>query len=158
MKSHCKITSTRRFPRSICHTIQPRDFCTATALLLRLPGRPLHNNEAMIAPLFIACYLQVHSASAQFAIFDENNKSCRELGQCRSVWDIVESCLATIFACTWVAVHLNISKQGKGWLWKYGRRVLAFGMAVFAPEWIIMEAWDQRASAKKIAAKYKGIC
>lgn len=110
----------------------------------------------MTALLAIAYHLQVHIVYAQPANFDKIEQSCRDFGHCRSVWDIVWSCLATIFACTWLAVHLNVPEQGKGELWKFGRRAVAFGVALIAPEVIIQKAWNQHASAKKLAAKYKG--
>lgn len=111
----------------------------------------------MIVLPVIVYYLQAHSAYAQLANSDQGDKSCRDLGHCRSLWDIVWSCVTTIFACTWLAVHLNVPKQGKGRMWKIWRRVGAFAWALIAPEMIIMGAWDQRASAKKIASDHKGI-
>lgn len=30
------------------------------------------------------------------------------LGRCRTIWDIVWSCVITIFACIWVAIHPNM--------------------------------------------------
>src|SRR4051812_4034839 len=35
-------------------------------------------------------------------------ESCDSLQDCRSVSDIVWSCLTTIFLCTWVSIHPNI--------------------------------------------------
>jgi hypothetical protein len=32
-----------------------------------------------------------------------------QLSQTRTVWDIVRTCLSTIFLCTWVSLHPNIS-------------------------------------------------
>lgn len=111
----------------------------------------------MIAFLTIMWCLLAHGARAQSTNLDEGDKSCRDLGHCRSIWDIVWGCVATIFSCTWVALHLNIPKQGKGRLWNLGRRLVAFGIALIAPELIIMEAYGQRTSAQTIASEYKGI-
>lgn len=111
----------------------------------------------MTTPLTIACYLSAHGAYAQLSNPDQSDRSCRDLGQCRSLWDIVWSCMVTIFACTWLAVHLHVPKQGKGRLWKFGRRAVAFGATLIVPELVICHAWDQRAIAKKIATEYKGM-
>lgn len=35
---------------------------------------------------------------------------CNTLGECRTIWDIIWSCLATIFVCIWVAIHPNIPR------------------------------------------------
>lgn len=36
------------------------------------------------------------------------NSSDATLGHCRTIWNIVWSCLITIFACIWVAIHPNV--------------------------------------------------
>ena len=33
---------------------------------------------------------------------------CIDLTHCHTIWNIVWSCLITIFSCTWVAIHPNI--------------------------------------------------
>ncbi|KAF9466985.1 hypothetical protein BDZ94DRAFT_1134279, partial [Collybia nuda] len=68
---------------------------------------------------------------------DKSANLCRDLGHCRGLWDIVWSCLAMIFSCTWLALHLNVPKQGKGILWNLGRHAVAFFVALIAPEVIL---------------------
>ncbi|KAF9466992.1 hypothetical protein BDZ94DRAFT_1250264 [Collybia nuda] len=102
----------------------------------------------------IVC-LSEHGVYAGFADLDQSGKSCRDLGDCRNTWDIIWSCLATIFSCTWVALHLNVPKQGKGELWKFGRHAFYFMVALIAPELMIALAHKQRSMAKKIAAEHK---
>ncbi|KAF9466986.1 hypothetical protein BDZ94DRAFT_1305846 [Collybia nuda] len=87
--------------------------------------------------------------------FDQNEIFYQDPGHYRSIWDIIWSCLVTIGSCTWLALHLNIRKQGKGTLWKLGRHVVAFFVALIAPEVIIEIAWCQWIIAKKIANDYK---
>lgn len=54
------------------------------------------------------------SASAKLAILSARTDSeCDTLGRCRTIWNIIWSCLVTIFACVWVAIHPNIP-QPKG--------------------------------------------
>lgn len=123
--------------------------------MINLPKHYLHNNATMTI-LFIMWYLSAHGAYAQLANPDQSEKSCRDLGHCRSIWDIIWSCLATIFSCAWVSLHLNVPEQGKGKLWKFARRVSAFGVALLAPEWIIARAWEQWETARKIAIEHEG--
>ncbi|KAJ7752863.1 hypothetical protein B0H16DRAFT_1459587 [Mycena metata] len=37
------------------------------------------------------------------------------INNCRTLFDIVWGCLATIFACTWVALHQNVPDPDLGW-------------------------------------------
>lgn len=58
----------------------------------------------------------------------------------RSSWDILWTCLSTIFACTWAALHLHVpertfTKQGKARV-----RVFAWFGALLAPELMIIYA------------------
>lgn len=115
------------------------------------PEQALYELVTMIPFLVIALYLSVHSVYAQLTDQDQTDKSC-DLGHFRSIWNIIWSCLVTIFSCTWLAVHLNVPKQEKGKLWKLGRRAFAFMIALIAPEFIVMQAWDERLAAKKLLA------
>ena len=73
----------------------------------------------------------------------------------RNIWNIIWSCLTTIFLCTWVAVHPNIAfrpkKDNMGrfekWLWHplrgfWSHKLPLFLWALFAPEYIL--AWAIR--------------
>ncbi|KZP15601.1 hypothetical protein FIBSPDRAFT_690551, partial [Athelia psychrophila] len=60
----------------------------------------------------------------------------------RSLVGIVTSCLATIFACVWVAVHPNIPGPKQGWT---SRQIESFKLVVatlLVPEWVL--AWAVR--------------
>jgi hypothetical protein len=111
----------------------------------------------MILSLTIVWYFSVHAASAQLANFDQSDKSCRDIGHCRTVWDIIWSCLTVISACTWVAIHPNIPKQERGTVRKYVKSVHYFLGALIAPEAIILIAMGERIEALEIARKNKGI-
>lgn len=48
-------------------------------------------------------------ASLPRAVLESSSGSqCDTLSQCRTIWNIVWSCLITIFACIWVAIHPNV--------------------------------------------------
>ena len=74
----------------------------------------------------------------------------------RSIWDIVWSCLATIFACSWVSVHPNIPAPNDSSSRIYLRRLELMFWAVIAPEMIITWALRQWLGARHLEKLYKG--
>ncbi|KAG6914158.1 hypothetical protein DXG01_002010 [Tephrocybe rancida] len=70
----------------------------------------------------------------------------------RSISSIVWSCLTTIFACTWIAIHPNIPRSNERPIF---RRLKIFVMALVAPELIVLWALRQWLSSRKLAHKYK---
>ena len=74
----------------------------------------------------------------------------------RSVWDIVWSCLVTIFACSWVSVHPNITGKNGPWRKKYLHRLELMAWAIIAPELLLNWAMRQWLGARRLAKKYKG--
>ncbi|KAF8173475.1 hypothetical protein BJ912DRAFT_822147, partial [Pholiota molesta] len=68
----------------------------------------------------------------------------------RTVNDIVISCLATIFACTWSAIHPNIPAITDSAWHSFHRWVTIMICALLAPEWMTYWAVQQRLGAKKI--------
>ena len=74
----------------------------------------------------------------------------------RTMWDILWSCLATIFACSWVSVHPNIPAPNEP-LWRiFLRRLELMFWAVFGPEMIITWALRQWWGASRLEKLYKG--
>ncbi|KAG2098747.1 uncharacterized protein F5147DRAFT_815703 [Suillus discolor] len=66
----------------------------------------------------------------------------------RSLWDIIWSCAATLFACTWTAVHPNIPGMDEGKFIVFSRRLGIMMMALIAPELMIIWATVQFLSAR----------
>jgi hypothetical protein len=110
----------------------------------------------MVLLLAIVWHLSAHGVFAQIANFDQGDQSCRDLSHCRSIWDIIWSCLVIIFACTWVAIHPDIPTQPRGQWQKFWESVLYFVGALIVPEAIIVEAWIERFQARELAKKYQG--
>src|SRR6188768_385081 len=73
----------------------------------------------------------------------------------RAVWDIIRSCFATLFACTWVAVHPNIPSAKDSELRICGRRLAIMGYLLFVPEVVIMWAARQHFAARDLANRYQ---
>ena len=74
----------------------------------------------------------------------------------RSLLDILWSCLATLFACSWVSVHPNIPGPDESWWRIYLRRLELMFWTVFAPEMIITWAFRQWTGARRLKTLYKG--
>ena len=74
----------------------------------------------------------------------------------RSLLDILWSCLATLFACSWVSVHPNIPGSDESWWRIFLRRLELMFWSAFAPEMIITWALRQWLGARKLKKLYKG--
>ena len=75
----------------------------------------------------------------------------------RTVWDILWSCLATIFACSLVSVHPNIPGPNETSWRIFLRRLELMFWAIVAPELIIAWAFRQWMGARSIGKLYKGV-
>ncbi|KAF9444793.1 hypothetical protein P691DRAFT_834480 [Macrolepiota fuliginosa MF-IS2] len=75
-------------------------------------------------------------------------------GTTRSTQDIIWSCLATIFACTWVAVHPNIPGPRESQWRRFRRRASTMFYAVIAPELVTLWAMRQRYAAGRIKREF----
>jgi hypothetical protein len=75
----------------------------------------------------------------------------------RSMWDILWSCLATIFACSWVSAHPNIPGPNE-FSWRiFLRRLELMFWAIVGPELIIAWAYRQWTSARYLGKLFKGV-
>ena len=75
----------------------------------------------------------------------------------RSEWNIVWSCFATIFACSWVAIHPNIPAPSDSSLRIFVRRLMLMGCMLIVPELVIIWAIRQWFVAHEIAEKHKSM-
>jgi hypothetical protein len=82
---------------------------------------------------------------------------CSDIGHCRTIWNIIWSCLVTIFVCTWVAMHPNIPNAEENWFTTVSRRLQLMAMALIAPELVILWAMRQYFSARSLAKKYRSV-
>ena len=78
---------------------------------------------------------------------------CTNLAHCRSIWNIIWSCLVTIFSCTWVAIHPNIPcpKKQNPVITFAEHRLPLFICALLVPEYMLAWAIKQFLSARTIA-------
>uniref|UniRef100_A0A0W0GF53 Uncharacterized protein n=2 Tax=Moniliophthora roreri TaxID=221103 RepID=A0A0W0GF53_MONRR len=88
-------------------------------------------------------------------LFDPTTGKCVNIDGCRTVSDIVYSCLSVVLICTWVAIHPNVPEVGKHSAVVLYDDFQLMIVALLAPELVIMWAMRQWFSAKKITEKYK---
>ena len=83
---------------------------------------------------------------------------CNDLTHCRTIWNIVWSCLATIFSCTWVANHPNIPcpKKRNPVISFAEHRLPLFICALLVPEYVLAWAIRQYMVAREMVEKNPG--
>ncbi|KAK0432795.1 hypothetical protein EV421DRAFT_2089179 [Armillaria borealis] len=89
----------------------------------------------------------------------QSNDECSNESSNRTTWNIIWSCLATIFACTWLAVHPNVPSRymrEKGRLSLSLHRVKHMLLAIICPEVVIMWAFRQRLVASALSKRLMG--
>ena len=79
------------------------------------------------------------------------SSSCDDLENCRTKWNIIWSCAATIFACVWVAVHPNIPGRDESFMLIALRRAGIMVLALVAPELVVAWAMRQWVVASRLA-------
>ncbi|KAG1769408.1 hypothetical protein EDD22DRAFT_167377 [Suillus occidentalis] len=73
----------------------------------------------------------------------------------RTLCDIIQSCAATLFACSWAAIHPNIPGMDEGRTTIFFRRLSIMVLALIAPELMVTWATMQFLSALKTADSFK---
>ncbi|KAF8950592.1 hypothetical protein BDZ97DRAFT_1180663 [Flammula alnicola] len=95
--------------------------------------------------------LETPRVESTFNVLRDTGEGCVNS---RTVWDIFWSCVATIFACTWSAVHPNVpGPRDSGWTC-FKRRVVTMFYAMVAPEFMAWWAMRQYFGARKIMRDY----
>ena len=110
-----------------------------------------HTFQSHAAPL---TSLLAESGSSNVTLLDTSACICP--ADQRTLWDILWSCLATIFACSWVSVHPNIPSPNESSRRIFLRRLELMFWAVFGPEMIITWAVRQWLGARRLEKLYKG--
>jgi len=82
--------------------------------------------------------------------------SCDDPNGCRSLGDIIRSCILTIILCTWGSMHPNIPSPDERWPRLAWRRAGLMLLALFVPEAVIAWAIRQRLAAAELAEVHKG--
>ena len=83
--------------------------------------------------------------------------TCDDLHHCRTIWNILWTCLVTISACTWVTVHPNVPAQEDGRFTVTFRRVKVVLLALIMPELIVLWAIRQWLVVRQITGEVRDI-
>ena len=75
----------------------------------------------------------------------------------RSTWNIICSCFATLFVCSWVAIHPNIPPRSESSIRRFLRHLMIMAYMLFIPEAVIYWAARQWWAARNIAKKHQGM-
>ncbi|KAJ7899737.1 hypothetical protein B0H13DRAFT_2336891 [Mycena leptocephala] len=110
--------------------------------------------------LFLLLFLHAFSANGRPQVVPEGPHlgprapadSCDDINNCRKLFDVIWSCLAAIFAWSWVAVHPNVPAPNKRtFFWRRLRMML---VGVLAPQLIVSFAARQFFAARWYARSY----
>ena len=132
-----------------------------------------HLSFAMLLILFFYHLVQWASIDASPVPSIDNHplvgNHCMDLLHCRSIWNIVWSCLVTIFSCTWVTIHPNVpclkKWEANGWIKRWILNPLMsfaehclplFVCALLMPKYVLAWAIRQFLRAWEIANQDKG--
>ncbi|KZP12328.1 hypothetical protein FIBSPDRAFT_836378 [Athelia psychrophila] len=86
------------------------------------------------------------------------DSKCLDITHCRTLWNIVWSCLITILACTWVSIHHNVVLDSKSGiniaaLWE---RVWVTALTLLVPEFTVVWAVRQWIVWGVLRERYSG--
>ncbi|KAI4240629.1 MAG: hypothetical protein L6R40_004996 [Gallowayella cf. fulva] len=75
----------------------------------------------------------------------------------RGTFDILWSCLFTIFLCTWVSLHLNVPAGHEQYRHLFFRKMRWMVQAIMAPEFVLAFATGQKVEARKSVDLFKSL-
>ncbi|KAL9043526.1 MAG: hypothetical protein Q9214_003290 [Letrouitia sp. 1 TL-2023] len=106
--------------------------------------------------------LAVSIAFASCAAADSTNTTSQDRKdgwvsqpQGRGTFDILWSCLFTIFLCTWTSLHLNVPAMSETYWDQFFRKMRWMAQAIMAPEFVLGFATGQKAEARRSVAQFK---
>lgn len=73
----------------------------------------------------------------------------------RGTFDILWSCLFTIFLCTWVSLHLNVPSMHETYRHQFSRKLRWMLQAIIAPEFVLVLAAGQKVEANRSVQDFK---
>ncbi|KIK51354.1 hypothetical protein GYMLUDRAFT_252134 [Collybiopsis luxurians FD-317 M1] len=80
---------------------------------------------------------------------------CDNITECRTLVNILSSCLTVIFICVWVAIHPNVPYAERSPHWVLIGKLNITFLAVLAPELMVLWAMRQWVAARRIFKKYQ---
>jgi len=104
-----------------------------------------------------AAPLSAHNISS-LANALSDSPACNDIHKCRTQWSIIYSCLATIFACTWVSFHPDIpDRTHTQWRIRV-TRVLSVFVSFLVPELTVAKAASEYWKVREYKFPFHGAC
>ncbi|KAL8834439.1 MAG: hypothetical protein Q9170_003735 [Blastenia crenularia] len=75
----------------------------------------------------------------------------------RGTFDILWSCIFTIFLCTWVSLHLNVPAMQETYRHQFSRKLRWMLQAIMAPEFVLAFATGQKVEANRSVEEFKDL-
>ncbi|KAF7975387.1 hypothetical protein HWV62_9597 [Athelia sp. TMB] len=88
--------------------------------------------------------------SSSLAHIAFTSPTCRDIDGCRTLLNIISSCLSTIFICVWVAVHPDVRSPKDGWGAQLTERIMELCGTFLVPEGALGIAVFQYREARKL--------
>ncbi|KIK62344.1 hypothetical protein GYMLUDRAFT_243000 [Collybiopsis luxurians FD-317 M1] len=85
------------------------------------------------------------------ALTISTNDSCDNLYHCRSLLQLIWSCVSVLVACTWVSVHPNVPAADESFWRTSGRKIALMTVTLIAPEVVVLWAVRQWFAARKLS-------
>ena len=95
-------------------------FYLATRLVSAAPSNIINAPPSSLANS-ISSSLANSTFSSPLADITLTSSTCRDIDGCRTLLNIISSCLSTIFICVWIAVHPDVRSPEDSW----GERLVA---------------------------------
>ncbi|KAI0041632.1 hypothetical protein FA95DRAFT_1565191 [Auriscalpium vulgare] len=95
-----------------------------------------------------------NSTGTAFDALPPSSRTCADIDSCRTLSNIVLSCLGTTFACVWTPVHRNITRPSRDMrsrLLNVVDMAKVVGVTLLGPEWVLAWAVRQFMGARHLA-------
>ena len=112
----------------------------------------------VIATQYVAFALPIsNNTTPDMGASSSGYPSCDNLYHCRSLLNIIWSCLTTIFLCTWVTVHPDVPDENEtSWSGRLSDRLAYLAFMLVSPEAFALVSCEEWADACKITKSLSG--
>lgn len=122
-------------------------------------------SHAVLAATVLALVDQIRAAeitlhlppSPSLFVAAIDSPACVDDSSRRTIWDIIWSCLTTIFLCTWVSLHPGVPSPTFTRLRVTAVRILAVIISFLAPEWVVGTAAADWWEARRHKSPFQGV-
>lgn len=124
-------------------------------MVLRTPPFTLAGILSLLCIPFVCALPPPNCTSTPTLIVTDSPSSSHAVD--RTMWSIIWSCVATILACSWTAIHLNVPGMDEKRIVIFRRRLFIMVLALTAPELMVTWATIQFLSARDTAKVFNDV-